>query len=595
VAETYTSLKVTISRLDDKKYLSLLDSDLEGVGGGQGQEFALDPEAPPSGAPKLSRFLNALATGGVPSASFIELFGKWLFDCAFGGEHQHTYKTAVTLAQSKGHRLRICMNVLTSDLIDVPWEYLHDHSGFVIKSGPAIVRLLEGVAAPESSFAPVQNLLLCVASPKSEDYDPFDGDAHLKAVLETLKGIGGLTVTPLLHPSPEAIEQALRQNKFDAFYFIGHGIHLKDGGGQLVCENQGEPAFLAADNLSAWIRESHSLRFVYLNSCSTAVTSGANPIQGVAQRLMREGRVSAVAAMQADVKQASAQSIAESFFKLLRDNKSPEDAMLLSRTKAGDLYSFGIPVLYSTVDAPAQFEKNKLAAFLSMEKGSSCALLLPSWIPDLPGKAGAPANLKSLDGDQLYYGGPTFATADVKSAWSIANLVRSVLPPDKIRIWSNEDVGELSASHKFVFGSQSRTILTGVRKLFEPELSFDFDPADAPGYRVIRDAKNGNCYEIRKDLDYATYQGTADYGVIQKFTDRDSKRVYFLIAGLGSRATEGCGFYFREHWAELLREFGNQDFGIVVMFPEGFGAAEGRRLVREAGKKPCSEVSQRLP
>jgi hypothetical protein len=436
-----------------------------------------------------------------------------------------------------------------------------------------------------------------VANPtKSEAFVPFDAEAHLKTVGDALRGIGGLTITPLLHPRLEDIEQALRQNRFDAFYFVGHGVYLKDGGGHLVCENQGEPVFLPADDLAAWIRESNSLRFVYLNSCSTAVTSGVNPIQGVAQRLMRDGRVSAVAAMQADVNQASAQRIAENFFKLLSDDKSPEDAMLLSRTKAGDLHSFGVPVLYSTLDAPAQFERNRLAALLSMTEDSSCALLLPSWIMGLPGKAGEAANLKGLEGDQYYYRGPTFATADVSSAWSIANLVGSVLPPDKIQLRSNHDVGNVIASHRFVFGSQSSGILAGVLELFEPEFSFDYKPADAPGYWVIRDQKNGNCYEIQKpnDLDYETYLGTTDYGVIQKFTDKTSQRVYFLIAGLGSRATEGCGYFLRDHWEELLREFGNQDFGIVVKFPQNLGPQEGQRQPRETGKRPCSEISKRM-
>ncbi len=596
MAEAYSSLKVTISGLGDKKYLSLLDSDLPGVGGGRGKEFTFDPEAPCGGAPKLSEFLEALATGAIPSSDFIEGFGKCLFKCAFGDEKSTPYQVAI--AQSSKSQLRICMNVLAPELICVPWEYLHDGVGFVIKRGPAIVRLLEGVAATESSFAPVQNLLVAVADPtKSKDFVPFGGEAHLKEVVAILEKTGGLKVTPLPHAKPAEIAQAFHDASFDAFYFIGHGVYLKDGGGHLVCENQvGDPVFLPADDLAAWIRESTSLRFVYLNSCSTAVTSETNPIQGVAQRLMRDGRVSAVAAMQADVNQKAAQRIAQKFFELLSDGKSPEDAMLMSRTPPNaDLHTFGIPVLYSTFNAPAQFEKNRLATFLSMTDGSSCAMLLPQWTMGLPGKAGEEANRKGLGGGQFYYRGPTFATADVNSAWSIANLVDSVLAPDKIQIRSNDEVKNVTATHWFVFGSQSSGILAGVLQLFEPEFDFDYKPADAPGYWVIRDKKFGNCYEIQKpnELDHEAFEGTTDYGVIQKFTDPASKQVYFLIAGLGSRATEGCGYYLRDHWAELLHEFGDKDFGIVVMFPQNLGPQRGQRQKREGGKRPCDELSQR--
>jgi hypothetical protein len=269
--------------------------------------------------------------------------------------------------------------------------------------------------------------------------------------------------------------------------------------------------------------------------------------------------------------------------------------MLSSRTSAGDQYSFGVPVLYSTYDAPAQFEKNRITTFLSLQEGSSCGLLLPHWILGLPGKAGDEANRKGLEGDQYYYRGPTFATADVNSAWSIASLLGKVLPSDRIQILSNDDVKNVATSHKFVFGSQSSEILHGVLELFEPEFAFDYKPADAPGYWVIRDKKTGNCYEIEQpnNLDYDTYMRTTDYGVIQKFTDAASHRVYFLIAGLGSRATEGCGYFLRDHWAELLHEFGSQDFGIIVMFPKSLGPHEGKRLAREAGKSPCAEIGQR--
>src|SRR6185503_10406980 len=481
----------------------------------------------------------------------------------------------------------------TPDFVDVPWEYLHDGSGFVIKRS-AIVRLLEGVTAERSSFAPVQNLLIAVADPVKDPnvFVPFGGEAHLAEIEHILAKIGGLRTTRLLHPDPGQLYRALQENTFDAFYFIGHGVYLPDGGGNLVCEREGKPVYLPADDLAAWLRESSRLRFVYLNSCSTAVTSAVNPMQGVAQRLMQDTHVSAVVAMQSDVHQGAAQLIATRFFDGLSAGRSPEDAMLASRTSATDLFSFGVPVLYSTYDAPAQFEKNRIATFLSMDEQSSCALLLPDWIMGLPGKDGDAANRRGLKGGKYYYRGPTFATADVNSAWSIASLVSRVLPAGKIQIVSNDDIANAATSHKFVFGSQSSEILRGVLELFEPEFEFDYKPADAPGHWVIRDKKTGNCYAIQQpnDLDYDTYMKTTDYGVIQKFRDPVSGRVYFLIAGLGSRATEGCGYFLADHWSELLHEFGDKDFGIVVMFPKSLGPREGNRVAREAGTSPCSEM-----
>src|ERR1019366_10815585 len=127
---------------------------------------------------------------------------------------------------------------------------------------------------------------------------------------------------------------------------------------------------------------------------------------------MRDGRVSAVVAMQSDVKQEAAKRMAKNFFQGLKDGESPETAMLQSITKGGDLLAFGIPVLYSTLNAPDEFERNRLAAFLLTTGESSFAFLLPQFTLGRSGSAGHDANREGLPGQQSYYRGATFAAAD---------------------------------------------------------------------------------------------------------------------------------------------------------------------------------------
>jgi len=593
MAEKYSSLKVTISPIGEKRYLSLLDSDLPGVGGGRGAEFTFDPEAPSGGAPKLASFLGMLTTGAI-SSRVLETFGKCLFDCAFAGANGPKYQQAIVLAEHFERRLRICMNVLAPDLIQVPWEFMHDGAGFVVKRGPAIVRLLEGTSSEGSSFAPLRSLLVAMADPTSQpdDYVPFGGEAHVNALLPILRDIRGLNVTPLLHVKCDDLLQVFRKNEFDAFYFIGHGVYLKDGGGHLMCENNGVAEALSADDLASAIRESNNLRFVYLNSCSTAVTSSQNHMQGVGQRLMRDGRVSAVAAMQADVKQQAAQRMALSFFENLADGRSPEDAMLLSRINAGDLQTFGIPVLYSTLDAPKEFERNRIAAFFHSSSKSSCVHLLPQFILGLRGKAGEDANRKGLKGKQPYYRGATFATADVNAALPLMKLLSHVVPEERIRLASNMevDLGKVGESHWFIFGSESSNVLKGVLERSKPSFEFEWAPPNQRGYWLIRDLENENCYRVRTptDLDIEAFNAQTDYGVVQKIVDPANDRVYFLIAGLGSRATQGCGKYLAERWEDLLHEFGQEEFGIVLRFPGNLGLT-AEREPRKPGANPCVE------
>jgi hypothetical protein len=56
-----------------------------------------------------------------------------------------------------------------------------------------------------------------------------------------------------------------------------------------------------------------------------------------------------------------------------------------------------------------------------------------------------------------------------------------------------------------------------------------------------------------------------DYGVVARF--RGMRNRLFVIAGLGSRATEGCGYYFSHHWLALSKRFQEDDFAVVLRFP----------------------------
>jgi hypothetical protein len=44
----------------------------------------------------------------------------------------------------------------------------------------------------------------------------------------------------------------------------------------------------------------------------------------------------------------------------------------------------------------------------------------------------------------------------------------------------------------------------------------------------------------------------------------------FIIAGLGGRATEGCGYFFLRNWNDLFKKFGRSDFAVILKFPSPF-------------------------
>src|SRR5205807_1711171 len=67
-------------------------------------------------------------------------------------------------------------------------------------------------------------------------------------------------------------------------------------------------------------------------------------------------------------------------------------------------------------------------------------------------------------------------------------------------------------------------------------------------------------------LDRHAYVSQTDYGVISRLSVPENGDRLFVIAGLGSRATEGCGFYFSRHWHELFEKYGENDFAVILKF-----------------------------
>src|SRR5207245_708364 len=99
-----------------------------------------------------------------------------------------------------------------------------------------------------------------------------------------------------------------------------------------------------------------TVRFVYLNSCSTAATALTNLFSGVAQRLMLDGQIDAVVAMQTPVAQTAGLTIAQGFFDEVGRGSSPELALALARTDPDDFHNWGVPVVYSYLGGAEDLE-----------------------------------------------------------------------------------------------------------------------------------------------------------------------------------------------------------------------------------------------
>jgi hypothetical protein len=579
VEQEYYTVKVTISPLDGG-YRSRIESQLpHGANFGAGNDFKLDIEP-------VKQFASQLSAGSLSRGGVLDV-GKHLFEAVFQNAVRDKYHELKAIAKDRKLRLRICLALHSPELINIPWELLHDGTNFLVKHGYPIVRILDELVGARSSFAPIRKVLIAAANPDSEDYAKFDAEKHVREIQSLLQQ-SSIDSEILPAASRNDLLERIRSGGFEALYFVGHG-EASELGGRLICQAgaNAAPDPLEASDLAAALREVTGLRFVYLNSCSTAKTAKENPFQGVAQRLMLDGDVAAVVAMQVDVGQEWGMVTAKAFFQYLR-NKSPEEAMHAARTAApDDGYSFGIPVLYSYLDAPDQYEKNCLETLLSARPESRYCLVLPSFYLGYPPEEGFPPEEKKLDAGsseqaqlekQRYrYPGETFAREDAEAAIHIINLLSRVTPPDQIRLTVLHNGVPNDYTHFFLFGSKSNRLVPAVQKEFQEKFEFNFSDREW----TIKDKEYGYPYSVHAPdkLGMVAYRDRDDYGVIQKV--RADDRVYFLLAGLGSRATQGCGWYLYRKWQQHLTE---KDFAILLKFPGGLDFSQARVIDRKTGK-----------
>jgi hypothetical protein len=608
MAEEYLTLKVTLTPLQKGRYRSRIEQSPLGASVGPGCEFSITPKF----KKEIESFVARMPGGGFRREELYS-FGSKLFKLIFSGAVEDKYIACLAVAKQKDARLRLALAILAEPLLTVPWEYLYDEDhqkGFFIPNH-SIIRVIDELEERKAPFQPIRKLLVAIANPNSPIYRKFDAAAHLKNLTELFKRLK--IETEILMPATRgALEARLRDEPFDAFYFVGHGRLLPPapGGthsmGQLVLEREGSSPeetdttdHLDATELAGWINlnpsDSGKLRFIYFNSCSTAATDGANSFAGVAQRLMLDGSITAVVAMQTDVQQTAALNMAEAFFGELKRGQSPELALTLARTKSKDSHSWGVPVMYSYLQGPEEFDKNRLACLFSddLEK-SSYGMVLPTFIFGVSPTAYRLGTVKvTIDPPNSYnYKEKTFALKDTEAAWDVISLVAKVVPPERIDLYHIDNYSK-ECTHLFFFGSKSNDIVASLVKEPSNKSSFRFyygnhpDPKYAQQW-VLEDKAYGLPPYTLDDPSQGKagdYEKKEDIGIIEKIIDSDgaARRVYFLISGLGDRATRGCGWYLYHCWERLLEEFGGGPFAILLRFPGGQDYDFARRVNRETG------------
>jgi hypothetical protein len=243
----------------------------------------------------------------------------------------------------------------TSELTDLPWEYLYNsESGMFLcltKETP-LVRYLD-LTEPVRQLpvkAPLR-ILAMISSPS--DYPDLDVSREWTKLNEALGGLmasGHVTIDLVDGATLEALTQQLQRKEYHIFHFVGHGaFDALANDGQLIFEDpSGRGSALSGADLGIILHDHDSLRLAVLNACEGARTSRTDPFSGAAQSLVRQG-IPAVLAMQFEITDEAAITLAHEFYTSVAKGNAIDHALAVARrsifSKRNDV-EWGTPVLF---------------------------------------------------------------------------------------------------------------------------------------------------------------------------------------------------------------------------------------------------------
>ena len=290
-------------------------------------------------------------------------FGRMLYQAALGGDVGALFVERLAGARSAdmGLRLRLRVDEGAPELMNLPWEFLHDGEDFLVTRWETPVsRLpLEIVRRDKRPLERTLRMLVVVSSPLDLlDHLVLNTEREQEVILAALDRLqckGLLDLDFCEDAALDTIQDYLSEQEYDILHFTGHGVYNEDRGrGELLLEDeQGYKKPLTNKEFAALLRAYPSLRLVVLSACQSARTANNDGYAGLSRRLLKQG-VPAVLSMQYSVLDAAAILFAGRFYTGLANNKPLDVALTEARLglqmakgkNGGARVDFATPVLF---------------------------------------------------------------------------------------------------------------------------------------------------------------------------------------------------------------------------------------------------------
>lgn len=570
----FLTIKITLSDYpgNPDNYISRIDSSPQGASPGPGFSFTLP--AVPGGESTFQLYLKKLNADSNPVRQIRDL-GKALFNAVFQDGIRDKYNNVLGQVRSEvNSKLRIALNILSPKLINVPWELLHDGNGHILQDGAtSVVRVIDELIAPRESFGPITKPIIIVANPGQV----FNAKAHIESIQqEFVQGkVLPENIYVLERATTNNIFDFLQQNpEADFLYFLGHGGIDGNGDGVIVLESDAKAKgdYVSAQHLAAVLKAQTNIRLVYFNSCSTA-ESGIGTFSGVAQNIMLYGNVVSVVAMQAPIAANKGMDLTRLFISKIMQIETVEEALSTARYQfLADSFTWAIPVIYTHVQGPDDFEKNQILSLLgSSLRNKKYALCIPSFKNTLLEEELAIQHFEiqiKVNGhdvnDFYHYPGLSFAQSDVTATDYIRSMLLRITSLDNIKTLPGIDIQEDTESDCiFLFGSRSNTYVSQVLNGYISTFHLSYTKTEW----YIVDEEFHKKYTIAPPYlsPKEEWDKMVDYCCIQKIIAQT--KVYIMISGLGDRGTVGGSWWFAKNWKWLLSQSGIGQFSYLLRLP----------------------------
>lgn len=251
-------------------------------------------------------------------------FGTLLFDAVF----RRSIRDQLRALQASGSQLRLTIATSTPELIAMPWELLCDSSFgalpvFLSQRKELLLsrslRLFNRAKMRSSSIAEGHlRLLLVTAAPTSlSPIDSYREEEVIRFAFENQPHAKDVEFSVLHGATVNELRKALGDHRPHVVHFACHGTyHQREGMGSLAfCKDNSceEYELVNGFRIATLLRESGSVKLVFVNSCYGAFQNDASPYSGVAECIHANG-VSAVVSLQFAVLETTAQVITLSFY-----------------------------------------------------------------------------------------------------------------------------------------------------------------------------------------------------------------------------------------------------------------------------------------